>query len=65
MSFEAFGSFFPIWIVCAAAGAALTAVVDLLLRGAAWREELGPRVLIYPSLVGLFTFSIWLVFFRQ
>lgn len=64
-SFEAFGSFFPIWICCVAAGLALTALVDLMFRGVAWRQELGPRPLIYPSLVGLFTFTLWLIFFRR
>jgi hypothetical protein len=64
-SFEAFGSFFPIWIFCLAAGIVLTALVDVLLRGTGWRQELGPRAVIYPSLVGLFTFTIWLILFRR
>lgn len=61
-SFDVLGSFFPAWLVCVAAALLLTVVARwLLLRvGIA----LAPPILIYPSLTALFTFALWLVFFR-
>jgi hypothetical protein len=61
-SFDVLGSFFPAWLVCVAAALLLTVIARwLLLRvGIA----LAPPILIYPSLTALFTFALWLVFFR-
>jgi fructose-specific phosphotransferase system IIC component len=61
-SFDVLGSFFPAWLACVAAALLLTVVARwLLLRlGIA----LAPPILIYPSLTALFTFALWLVFFR-
>jgi hypothetical protein len=61
-SFDILGSFFPAWIVCL--------VVGLLLTfGARWLflrigVVLAVPVLTYPSLAALFTFALWLTFFR-
>jgi hypothetical protein len=61
-SFEILGSFFPAWLVCLAAGLALTAAAYwLLLRG---RVVLALPILSYPSMAALFTLALWLVLFR-
>jgi hypothetical protein len=59
------GSFFPIWMFCLVAGILLTLVVRFLLLSTGLDAELGPRPIVYPSLVALFACSIWLVWFRN
>ena len=63
-SVDVLGSFFPIWTVCIAAAIALTIAARWLLVHARLESELGPRVIIYPSMVTLFACGIWLVWFR-
>jgi len=62
-SLDVFGSFFPIWMLCIAAAVLLTLAVRFVLIRARLDGELGPRVVIYPSMVALFACAIWLVFF--
>lgn len=57
------GSFFPSWIVCLAAGVALTAVAHRLFVLARVAPHLGPPLLIYPSLSLLLTLTTWLVLY--
>ena len=61
-SFEILGSFFPAWLVCLALGLVLTACAHLVLSSA--RVVLAVPILTYPSLTALFTFALWLSFFR-
>ena len=61
-SFDILGSFFPAWLVCLALGLLLTVAARwLFLRG---RVVLALPVLTYPSLTALFTFALWLAWFR-
>jgi hypothetical protein len=61
-SFDVVGSFFPAWLLCLAVAIVLTALVRwLFLR---LRIALAPPILIYPSLTAVFTFALWLIFFR-
>lgn len=62
-SLDVFGSFFPIWMLCIGAAVLLTLAVHLLLIRLRLAGELGPRIIIYPSMVALFACAIWLVFF--
>ena len=62
-SLDIFGSFLPIWMLCIAAAVLLTLVARLVLIRARLDGELGPRVVIYPSMAALFACVIWLVFF--
>ena len=62
-SLDIFGSFFPIWMLCIAAAVLLTLAARFVLIHARLDGELGPRVVIYPSMVALFACAIWLVFF--
>ncbi len=60
-SIEVLGSFFPAWLVCFIVAIVLTALARLaLLR---LRVKAALPMLIYPSLVALFTFMLWLIFF--
>jgi hypothetical protein len=61
-SFDILGSFFPAWLVCLAVGVLLTAVARwLLLR---LHIPIALPVLTYPCLAALFTFALWLAWFR-
>jgi hypothetical protein len=61
-SFEILGSFFPAWLVCLALGLVLTVVGHWIL--ARVHVVLAVPILTYPSLTALFTFALWLSFFR-
>lgn len=50
---------------CIIGGILLTLAVRLLLIRVDLDAEIGPRVIVYPSLVALFACSIWLVFFTS
>lgn len=61
-SFDILGSFFPAWLVCLASSLLLTVAVRWLLSRI--RVVLAVPILTYPSLTALFTFALWLTFFR-
>jgi hypothetical protein len=61
-SFDILGSFFPAWLACLALGLLLTVIARwLLLR---LNIVLALPILTYPSLTGVFTFALWLIFFQ-
>ena len=61
-SFDILGSFFPAWLACLAFALLLAvAARQLLLR---LHVVIALPVLTYPSLTALFTFALWLAFFR-
>ena len=61
-SFDVLGSFFPAWLFCLLLGLLLTvATRQLVLRA---HVVLALPILTYPSLTALFTFVLWLAFFR-
>ena len=57
---DIFGSFLPTWIFCIAGGILLTLVVRFVLVRTGLDTELGPRIIVYPSMVTLFACVIWL-----
>lgn len=63
-SINVLGSFFPAWIFCIIAGIGLTVPTRFLLIRSQLDGELGPGVIIYPCVAALYSFSIWLIFFR-
>jgi hypothetical protein len=63
-SLDVFGSFFPVWMLCIAAAVLLTAAGRFLLIRLRLEAEIGPRVIVYPSMVALFACAIWLLFFN-
>jgi len=63
-AFNILGSYFPAWLFSFFAGILLTTVARVVLRRKNLVEVLNPPLLMYPCLTALFTFSIWLIFFR-
>ena len=61
-SFDILGSFFPAWLLCMVLALVLTTAVHWLLVRI--RVPLAFPVLAYPSTTALFTFALWLGFFR-
>jgi hypothetical protein len=51
-------------MVCIAAAAVLTLGARFLLIRARLDNELGPKLIVYPSMVTAFACAVWLVFFR-
>jgi hypothetical protein len=61
-SFDIMGSLFPAWLVCLIVSILLTVLARwLVLR---LKIAIVLPILVYPSLTALFTFLLWLVFFR-
>lgn len=61
-SVDILGSFFPAWLVCLVLAILLTALTQLVLSRL--RLKLAFPVLVYPCLAALYTFALWLIFFR-
>jgi len=62
---DVLGSYFPAWLICIVIGLALTLIARLLLIAAKLHAHLHPAAIIYPSLLAIFTFVTWLVFFQN
>ena len=58
------GAFFPAWMLCLIIGIVFTFGAHFAFVRLDIDEYVGPPVLIYPSLVLLFTLATWLFFFR-
>ena len=61
-SFDILGSFFPAWLVC-------LMLSTLLAVFSRWffsrmRILVAYPILVYPSLIAIFTFALWLAFFH-
>jgi YtcA family len=63
-SFNILGSFFPAWLLCVVLGILLAVGTRFLLLAVHLEEALSPPLVMYPCLTGLFTFGLWLLFFR-
>ena len=61
-SFDVMGSFFPAWLACLALALLLTVMAHWLLSRL--HIVIALPLLTYPSLTALFTFALWLAFFR-
>ena len=60
-SFDIAGSLFPAWLLCLVAGILLTLPTRWFL--VRLQVPIVYPILVYPSLVALFTFVLWLAFF--
>lgn len=61
--YSIFGSFFPVWIFCAAGGLLLMAGARALIARTAISEYLGAPVLLYLSMAIFFACMLWLFFY--
>jgi hypothetical protein len=60
---EIYGSFFPAWLLCAAAGIVLTVLARLVLQKLQWETYFSALPLVYFALPVLLTCLLWLTFF--
>jgi YtcA family len=58
------GSFFPIWMICIAAGVVAAFIERAVLVRLGLENHVGPLWLFYPSSVTLCACVLWEVFFR-
>lgn len=63
-TFDILGSFFPVWIFCAATGIMVAAIAREIFIRTKYDTEIGPAALVYPSLAAFVAFVTWLIFFR-
>lgn len=62
---DVIGSYFPAWMACMILGIIITVIVRLLLIGLGIQAHLGPKVLVYPCMMVVFTLAIWLILFKN
>src|SRR6266550_121977 len=59
------GSYFPAWMVCIISGLTLTLVAHWIVQVCHLKPYLGPAPLIYSSLMIIFTFATWILFYQN
>ncbi|WP_120296221.1 YtcA family lipoprotein [Paraburkholderia sp. BL23I1N1] len=64
-SISVLGAYFPDWLFCSVAGAALTIIAYVILERAQSDDRLVPPIVIYPTLITLFSLSVWLILFQH
>jgi hypothetical protein len=52
-------------MLCIVAGIVLTLILRALLRRAKLDDHVGPRGIIYPAALVLFTLGTWIVYFQR
>jgi YtcA family len=62
-SVNVLGSFFPAWLICIVIGMVITIVTRRVFVAMGIESNLGPAVLVYPCLAGLWIFATWLLLF--
>jgi hypothetical protein len=59
------GSYFPAWMVCILSGLALTLIAHWIVQVGNLKPYIGPAPLIYSSLMIIFTFATWILFYQN
>jgi hypothetical protein len=59
------GAYFPDWLFCLVGGLVGTVVVHAGLSSRGHAGSLGPKPVVYPTLLLLFSLLGWLIFFRN
>ena len=59
------GSYFPAWMVCIVSGLTLTLIAHWIIQVANLKLYIGPAPLIYSSLMIIFTFATWILFYQN
>jgi hypothetical protein len=59
------GSYFPAWMVCIITGLTLTLIAHWIVQVCHLKPYLGPAPLIYSSLMIIFTFATWILFYQN
>jgi hypothetical protein len=59
------GSYFPAWMVCIVSGLTLTLIAHWIVQVGNLKPYIGPAPLIYSSLMIIFTFATWILFYQN
>ena len=62
---DVLGSYFPAWMVCIISGLTLTLIAHWIVQVCHLKPYLGPAPLIYSSLMIIFTFATWILFYQN
>jgi YtcA family len=62
---DVLGSYFPAWMICILSGLALTLIAHWIVQAGNLKPYLGPAPLIYSSLMIIFTFTTWILFYQN
>jgi len=62
---DVLGSYFPAWMVCILSGLALTLIAHWIVQVGNLKSYIGPAPLIYSSLMIIFTFATWILFYQN
>jgi YtcA family len=65
LTVDILGSYFPAWMVCILSGLTLTLVAHWIVQICHLKPYLGPAPLIYSSLMIIFTFATWILFYQN
>ena len=65
LTIDILGSYFPAWMVCIVSGLTLTLVTHWIIQVGNLKSYVGPAPLIYSSLMIIFTFATWILFYRN
>jgi hypothetical protein len=63
-AFDVDGAYFPAWLICMAAGGAVSIAAHRGFVRLGIEPHLGPPLLVYPALYVLATLLTWIVFYR-
>lgn len=64
-SISVLGAYFPDWLFCIVAGAALTVAIYLILKRLQADHLLGLSAVVYPTLATVFSLAVWLMLFQH
>ncbi|MEY2487352.1 MAG: hypothetical protein QOH39_3000 [Verrucomicrobiota bacterium] len=62
---DVLGSYFPAWMVCLSSGLALTFITHWIVQWGNLKPYVGPAPVIYSSLMIVFTFATWILFYQN
>jgi uncharacterized membrane protein YhdT len=62
---DVLGSYFPAWMVCILSGLVLTLIAHWIVQAGNLKPYLGPAPVIYSSLMIIFTFATWILFYQN
>ena len=65
LTVDILGSYFPAWMVCIISGLTLTLVAHWIVQVCRLKPYFGPAPLIYSSLMIIFTFATWILFYQN
>jgi hypothetical protein len=65
LTVDILGSYFPAWMVCIVSGLTLTLVSHWIIQACNLKPYVGPAPLIYLSLMIIFTFATWILFYQN